>query len=125
MDGEGRSRTVSSGISYGVGTVVGKATRGWGKACGGAAKTFDEVIYATTRSLRRVPSAEWTIAQILDVEDASSVVRRFVDGFDWSMMQADPTQTLREAQAARLGQNRRMTTEELAACDAALRALAE
>jgi alpha-L-rhamnosidase len=84
-----------------------------------------EVIYATTRSLRRVPSAEWTIAQILDAEDASSVVRRFVDGFDWSMMQADPTQTLREAQAAGLGQNRRMTTEELAACDAALRALAE
>jgi hypothetical protein len=72
-----------------------------------------------------VPSAEWTIAQILDAEDAGSVVRRFVDGFDWSMMQADPTQTLREAQAAGLGQNRRMTTEELAACDAALRALAE
>ena len=84
-----------------------------------------ELTYATTRPLRRVPSADWTIAQILDAEDASSVARRFVDGFDWAMMQADPAWTLREAQAAGLGQNRKMTTDELAACDEALRALAE
>ena len=84
-----------------------------------------EVTYATTRPLRRVPSADWTIAQILDAEDASAVVRGFVDGFDWSMMQTDPSWTLREAQAAGLGQNIKMTAEELEACDAALRALAE
>lgn len=84
-----------------------------------------EVTYATTRPLRRMPSADWTIAQILDAKDASSVVRRFVDGFDWAMMQVDSAWTLREAQAAGLGQNRKMTAEELDACDAALRALAE
>ena len=84
-----------------------------------------EVTYETTQPLRRVPSADWTLAQILDAEDASAVVRRFVDGYDYAMMTSDQSLTLRQAQAAGLGQNHKMTAEDLAACDAALRELAE
>ena len=81
--------------------------------------------YETTASLRRVPNADWTIAQILAAADVCNAVRPFVDGFDWAMMNADPNATLREAQTAGLGQNHMMTAEELEACDAAMRELAE
>lgn len=84
-----------------------------------------EVTYETTEALRRVPSADWTLAQVLDADDASAMVRQFVDGFDWAMMTSDPSLTLREAQAAGLGQNHKITVEELEACNAALREPAE
>ena len=84
-----------------------------------------QVSYETTEPLRRVPSVDWTLAQILDAPDVSAVARRYVDGFDYAMMMADQSLTLREAQAVGIGQNRRMTLEELEACDAALRELAE
>ena len=54
-----------------------------------------------------------------------SVVRRYVNGFDYSIMGADHSKTLRELQAAGLGQNVKMSAEELAACDAALAELAD
>lgn len=84
-----------------------------------------EVTYETTEPLRWAPSADWTVAQILAEPQVSGVVRRFVDGFDFSFMSADRTKTLRELQAEGLGQNRKMTVEELEACDAAMRELAD
>jgi hypothetical protein len=48
-----------------------------------------------------------------------------VDGFDFCMNTADPSKTLRELQAEGLGQNVKMTIEQLEACDAALRALSD
>ena len=84
-----------------------------------------EVTYETTEPLRRVPCVDWTIAQILADKPASVAARPFVDGWDYSMMQADPSKTLRELQAEGLGQNVKMTAEQLEACDAALRALAD
>ena len=53
------------------------------------------------------------------------MVRRYVNGFDYSIMGADHSKTLRELQAAGLGQNVKMSAEELAACDAALAELAD
>ena len=53
------------------------------------------------------------------------MARQFVDGYDYCMLNADPTKTLRQLQAEGLGQNVKMTVEQLEACDAALRALAE
>ena len=41
------------------------------------------------------------------------------------MSTSDPTKTLRQLQAEGLGQNVKMTAEQLAACDAALRELAD
>ena len=84
-----------------------------------------EVTYETTSPLRRVPSVDWTLSQILEAEDASAVARRFVDGFDYAMLTTDQSLTLRQAQAAGLGQNRKMSAEELQELDAALRELAE
>jgi len=84
-----------------------------------------EVTYETTEPLRRVPCVDWTLAQILDDENAKNVARGFVDGFDFSMMMADKTLTMREAQAAGLGQNHKMTLEELEELDVELRKLAE
>ncbi len=84
-----------------------------------------DVTYETTEPLRRVPCVDWTVARILDDREVSGVARRFVDGFDYATSQADPTKTLRELQAEGLGQNHKMTAGELAACDAALRALAD
>ena len=84
-----------------------------------------EVTYETTRPLRRVPSADWTVAQLLDDPAIANAARPFVDGFDFCMSNADPAKTLRELQAEGLGQNEKMTDERLEACDAALRALAD
>ena len=84
-----------------------------------------EVTYETTQPLRRVPSVDWTVAQVLDDPAIAAAVRPFVDGFDFCMSNADPTMTLRELQAKGLGQNEKMTVEQLEACDAALRAMAD
>ena len=84
-----------------------------------------EVTYETTQSLRWAPSVDWTVAQILADRKVSDVARTFVDGYDFSMMNTDQSKTLRELQAEGLGQNVKMTAEQLEACDAALRALAE
>ena len=84
-----------------------------------------EVTYETNESLRYLPNVDWTAAQILADSAVKDVARRFVDGFDYSMLNADPTKTLRELQAEGLGQNKKMTVEQLEACDAALRALAD
>jgi len=89
------------------------------------AKGTYEVTYETTQGLRWVPSVDWTVAQILGERKVSDAARPFVDGFDFCMSNADQSKTLRELQAEGLGQNRKMTMEELEACDAALRALAE
>ena len=72
-----------------------------------------------------MPNVDWTVAQILAERKASDAARPFVDGFDYCMLNVDPTKTLRELQAEGLGQNVKMTLEQLEACDAALRALAE
>ena len=103
------------------------ATEAAYEALGGqvlAAGTY-EVTYETTAPLRRVPSVDWTVAQLLDDPAIANVVRPFVDGFDFCMSNADPTKTLRQLQAEGLGQNEKMTAEQLAACDAALRVLAD
>jgi alpha-L-rhamnosidase len=84
-----------------------------------------EVTSETTRPLRRVPSVDWTVAQLLDDPAIANAARPFVDGFDFCMNTADPSKTLRELQAEGLGQNVKMTAEQLEACDAALRALAD
>jgi alpha-L-rhamnosidase len=84
-----------------------------------------EVTYETTKPLRRVPCVDWTVAQLLDDPAIANAARPFVDGFDFCMNTADPTCTLRELQAKGLGQNVKMTAEQLEACDAALRALAD
>ena len=84
-----------------------------------------EVTYDTTEPLRRVPCADWTIAQILDDPAIANVCRTFIDGFDFCMSTSDPTKTIRQLQAEGLGQNEKMTVEQLEACDAALRALAD
>ena len=84
-----------------------------------------EVTYETTSPLRRVPCVDWTVAQVLGDREVGNVVRKFVDGFDFVMQMADPAKTLRELQAEGLGQNRKMTAEELAACDAAMRELSD
>ena len=84
-----------------------------------------EVTYETTKPLRRVPSVDWTVTQLLDDPAIANAARPFVDGFDFVMQMADPAKTLRELQAEGLGQNRKMTTEELAACDAAMRELSD
>ena len=84
-----------------------------------------ELTYETTKPLRWAPSVDWTVAQIMDDRAVADVVRKFVDGFDYCMLTADQSKTLRELQAEGLGQNRKMSAEKLAACDAALRSLAE
>jgi hypothetical protein len=84
-----------------------------------------EVTYETNESLRYLPNVDWTVAQILADSAVKDVARKFVDGFDYSTLNADPTKTLRELQAEGLGQNKKMTVEQLEACDAALRALAD
>lgn len=84
-----------------------------------------EVTYETTAPLRRVPCVDWTVTQIMDDPAIANVVRGLVDGFDFSMNMADPNKTLRQLQAEGLGQNEKMTVEQLEACDAALRALAD
>ena len=84
-----------------------------------------EVEYDTTQALRWAPSVDWTVSQILAERKVSDVVRRYVNGFDYSIMGADHSKTLRELQAAGLGQNVKMSAEELAACDAALAELAD
>ena len=84
-----------------------------------------EVCYETARPLRRVPNVDWTVAQLLDDPAVANAARPFVDGFDFCMNSADPTKTMRELQAEGLGQNRKMTVDELEACDAALRELAD
>ena len=84
-----------------------------------------EVTYHTTEPLRRVPSVDWTVTQILDDPAIAGACRPFVDGFDFCMSTSDPTKTLRQLQAEGLGQNVKMTAEQLAACDAALRELAD
>lgn len=84
-----------------------------------------EIYYNTTEPLRRVPSVDWTLAQIVASPDTQAVARKYVDGFDYSTMTADQTKTLRELQAEGFGQNRKMTADDLATCDAALRALAD
>lgn len=97
------------------------------KALGGhelVAGTY-EVTYETTEPLRRVPCVDWTLSKILDDPNASAVVRDFVDGFDYSAMMADQGKSLRQLQAEGLGQNEKMTAEQLKACDDALRMLAE
>lgn len=86
---------------------------------------YYEVTYNTTEPLRRVPCVDWTIAQILDDPAIANVCREFVDGFDFCMSTNDPGKTIRQLQAEGLGQNVKMTIEQLAACDAALRALAD
>ena len=103
------------------------ATESVYEALGGhvlAAGTY-EVTYETTQALRWAPSVDWTVGQILAERKVSDVARKFVDGWDFSIMGADHSKTLRELQAEGLGQNRKMTSEELAACDAALRELAD
>ena len=84
-----------------------------------------ELTYETTKPLRWAPSVDWTVAQIMDDRAVADVVRKFVDGFDYCMLTADQSKTLRELQAEGLGQNRKMSAEKLAACDAALRELAD
>lgn len=84
-----------------------------------------EVTYETTQPLRRMPSVDWTVTQLLDDPAIANAARPFVDGFDFCMSTADPTKTLRELQAEGLGQNVKMTVEQLEACDAALRALSD
>ncbi len=89
-----------------------------------AAGTY-EVTYKTTQSLRWAPSVDWTVSQILAERKVSDVARKFVDGWDFSILGADQSKTLRELQAEGLGQNRKMTADELAACDADLKELAD
>jgi alpha-L-rhamnosidase len=84
-----------------------------------------EVTYETTQALRWAPSVDWTVAQILADRKVSDVARKFVDGWDFSILGADHSKTLRELQAEGLGQNRKMTADELEACDAALKELAD
>ena len=84
-----------------------------------------EVTYKTTQSLRWAPSVDWTVSQILAERKVSDVARKFVDGWDFSILGADHSKTLRELQAEGLGQNRKMTADELEACDAALKELAD
>ena len=84
-----------------------------------------EVVYDTTEPLRRVPSVDWTPAQILDDPAVAGAARPFVDGFDFCMSTCDPTETLRQLQAEGLGQNVKMTAEQLEACDQAMRAMAD
>ena len=55
----------------------------------------------------------------------ANVCREYVDGFDFCMSTNDPSKTIRQLQAEGLGQNEKMTIEQLEACDAALRALAD
>ncbi len=103
------------------------ATEGAYEALGGhvlAAGSY-EVTYETTKPLRRVPSVDWTVAQLLDDPAIANAARPFVDGFDFCMSNADPSKTLRELQAEGLGQNEKMTAGQLEACDAALRALSD
>ena len=83
------------------------------------------VTYATAEPLRRVPCVDWTAAQILDDPAVSKVCQPFIDGFDFSMSTSDTSKTLRQLQAEGLGQNVKMTAEDLQACDTALRALAD
>jgi len=84
-----------------------------------------EVTYDTTESLRRVPNVDWTVTQLLDDPAVANAARPFVDGFDFCMSSADQSKTLRELQEEGLGQNVKMTREQLEACDAALRAIAD
>ena len=103
------------------------ATEAAYEALGGhvlAAGTY-EVTYETTPPLRRMPSVDWTVAQLLDDPAIANAARPFVDGFDFCMSTADPSKTLRELQAEGLGQNVKMTIDQLEACDAALRALSD
>jgi hypothetical protein len=72
-----------------------------------------------------VPSVDWTVTQLLDDPAIANAARPFVDGFDFCMSNADPSKTLRELQAEGLGQNVKMTAEQLEACDVALRALSD
>lgn len=83
------------------------------------------VTYATTEPLRRVPCVDWAAAQILDDPAVAGVCQPFIDGFDFSMSTSDTSKTLRQLQAEGLGQNVKMTEEDLQACDTALRALAD
>ena len=107
--------------------VLPLATEAAYEALGGHVLTAGtyELTYETTRPLRWIPTVDWTVAEILAERQVSDVARKFVDGFDFSMMTADPTKTLRQLQSEGFGQNRKMTAEELEACDAALRELAE
>ena len=84
-----------------------------------------EVTYDTTAPIRRVPSANWTLGLILETTDTSEVLRRHVDDFDFCATRFDHGKTLRELQAIGLGQNYPMTADELEACDADLRTLAD
>jgi alpha-L-rhamnosidase len=84
-----------------------------------------EVTYTATQALRRTPSADWTIDEILAVPAAANAVRPFVDGFDFSALTCDRTKTLRELQAEGFGQNEKMSTQALEAADAALRELTD
>jgi alpha-L-rhamnosidase len=84
-----------------------------------------DVVYETTDELRRMPCVDWTAAKILDNREVANVVRKYVNGFDYAMATSDPSKTLRELQAEGLGQNKKMTLEELEACDAAMRELAD
>ena len=84
-----------------------------------------EATYETTSPLRRMPSVDWPLSSILADREVSDVVRKFVHGFDYATLTADKSKSLRELQAEGLGQSRKMTVEELAACDAKLRELAD
>ena len=84
-----------------------------------------EVVYDTVAPIRRVPCADWTFGLILETTDTSEVFRRHVDDFDFCATRFDHGKTLRELQAIGLGQNYPMTADELEACDADLRALAD
>lgn len=84
-----------------------------------------ETTYRTLRPLRRMPTADWTMAQLVDDPSVAAVLRPFVDGFDYCVSTCDQSRTLRELQGEGFGQNARMTTEQLKAADRALRELAD
>lgn len=84
-----------------------------------------EAVYQATRPLRRVPSVDWTIAQLLDDPAVANAVRPYVDGFDYCTSTCDQSKTLRELQAAGFGQNVMMSDEALTAANEALHALAD
>lgn len=84
-----------------------------------------ELTYVTTKALRRVPSVDWSIAQLLDDPALAAAVRPYVDGFDFATSTCDQGRSLRELQAEGFGQNVKMSADDLAAADAALHALAD
>ena len=87
-----------------------------------AAGTY-ALTYETSAPLRRVPSIDWPIGDLLAAPDTDAVVRAHCKP-DWTAPD-EAHLSLRELAYKLARGSRPMSEEALAACDAQLRALAE